>query len=823
MMERKPITFYKLESKYSEDITKNCGLVGQELDNNFMNLKEMDIINISRDGLNIVLERVDGSTCSVDLTPILGNATTDFSVAYDSKEGNIIINYNGEQAVIDGLITTDNFTDNALAKVVSDSSLYGDGTKSNPLKISPVHETGIYAPAKALIDLTTEGSTLPSANSLIKGDRYVTRETVDMFGKLYNYAAVQRIASDLALEGKGWRIPTKEDWDGMLNAIEPCTEYQNHDSINGNIQCGKVAGKLLKSNHYWKLYSGSTTTCSTYITDNSICTTSGTTTTPSQKRITPNGVDAYGFGAVPAGYGDGYQLNGYFKERAMFWTSTVSHVSDVYIKRLDYDKATVVQEIVSPNTIASIRLVKDYDGSNHYDTECILGQDYKTVLMPSNTAKNGHIIFTDVNVSFMNCAYCPIEPNGGCGLPIESTYPTYYVNEWDGCKWLKREMQEGEGIVLNEGINGEKNIEYRLTDGELQDVNNEVYNMVIEHYDEKITDLQTQIDDAVCQIQETNNKIQSVETTLNDTVSKLETETADRVKGDRVLSNTIETYYNELTSADTRISSILTDEANERAKQDNLLWNGINGETHERQSADDAIKQTISELSSNTSTTTDSLRADLNTEIQERKNEDINLNAKVDNEVNRATAKDNELDGKISSLEANTKYMINELNTNVSDSIQTLNNNLVQAIETINGGIAAEIQERKDADTELGSRIDALNTKVDEGISSVESGTSQQIQDLNNRLQEEIERAQSAENRISSKVDTEIAERKKADEEIKTSLNNEIKRSTDKDTEIEGKLVTEGTYSCVDGILTLVTSDSANTITIVLDSNYGTF
>ena len=39
----KSITFYKLVSPYSEDVTKNCGLSGVEIDKNFMNLKEMDI------------------------------------------------------------------------------------------------------------------------------------------------------------------------------------------------------------------------------------------------------------------------------------------------------------------------------------------------------------------------------------------------------------------------------------------------------------------------------------------------------------------------------------------------------------------------------------------------------------------------------------------------------------------------------------------------------------------------------------------------------------------------------------------------------------
>ena len=113
-MERKPITFYKLISPYSEDITKNCGLVGQEIDTNFLNLKDMDINNAYREGYNIVLERNDGDKINVDLSPLISGATMDFSVAYDADNGTIIINHDGKQEVISGLITENNIGDIAM-------------------------------------------------------------------------------------------------------------------------------------------------------------------------------------------------------------------------------------------------------------------------------------------------------------------------------------------------------------------------------------------------------------------------------------------------------------------------------------------------------------------------------------------------------------------------------------------------------------------------------------------------------------------------------------------------------------------------------------
>ena len=855
-MDRKPITFFKLISPYSEDITKNCGLVGQELDTNFLNLKQMDIINAYREGYNIVLERVDGNKAYVDLTPLLSNVTTDFTVAYDSEAGQIIINYNGQQAVIDGLVTKDNFDDVAMSQVISDSTLYGKGTNDSPLSISPVTQTGMFAPVKRLIDLTDSAATLPSCSTTIKGDRYVTRELVNDFGKLYDYNGVKAIESDLAIEGNGWRIPTKDDWDGMLNAIEPCDEYKNHNNINGNIQCGKVAGKLLKSKKYWKLASGCTISCNTYVGDDSVITdgTSCPGTTPSKKTITPAGVDAYGFSVIPAGYGDGCQLNGYFKERALFWTNSVSHVSDVYTKRFDYDKATVVQEIVNPNTIASVRLVKDYDGSNHFDTECILGQDYHTVLMPDENSKTGFKVWTDVNVSFTNCAYCPKEPNGGLGLPVESTYPTYYVIEWDGFKWLKHELQEGDSVVLLTGLNGDSNVEYRVIDGELQSVVSLVYTLVKEEYDPQLDDLQNQICTVQNNVAAVSQTVSEVQTKLNETIESLNQEIADRTKADSDLQTDINTKYNDLTAEDARLAQVISDEAGERAKQDASLWNGIDNESSNRQDADRLIWNSLNDLSGYTSSNLTSLAEQLATEKEERVTNDRILNTKIENEINRATCVENTLDvaikeetnratnsenslsDRINTLTTNVQTMINELNTNVSQSIETLNNNLVQAINTINGGIAEEIQNREAGDNRLNDRIDALNAKLDENVSGITGDLTSKFEDLNNRLQDEIERAMAAERTLNSNLNAEIEQRKAAIEEIKnqhtqdvnsltSKLDSEIERSTNEDEIIKGKLISkEGhTFDCQNGVLTLVTDNPENTITIRLSSNYGTF
>ncbi len=58
----KGLYFYKLISKYSEDVTKNCKLTVNEIDSNFYTLKEADIISGKYDTetMSLILTRVGG-------------------------------------------------------------------------------------------------------------------------------------------------------------------------------------------------------------------------------------------------------------------------------------------------------------------------------------------------------------------------------------------------------------------------------------------------------------------------------------------------------------------------------------------------------------------------------------------------------------------------------------------------------------------------------------------------------------------------------------------------------------------------------------------
>ena len=244
----KGLYFYKLQSNYKEDVTKDCKLTINEIDHNFVTLKDADIKDIAFDEESKVVSliRNNEEELRLDLSTMVEGITTDLEVDYDSVDGVITISHNGKTVTIDRLITEDNLHSEALTEVITDGTLSGLGTNGKPLGIAAVEKTGTFAPAIRLIDLT-KGEFMPKPQHLVKGDRYVTYENVSDFGYLYNYAAVKKINEDLE---HGWRIPTKEDWDNMLNAIEPCDKYRNHDSALANNMLGKVAGKLLKSKDF---------------------------------------------------------------------------------------------------------------------------------------------------------------------------------------------------------------------------------------------------------------------------------------------------------------------------------------------------------------------------------------------------------------------------------------------------------------------------------------------------------------------------------------------------------------------------------------------
>ena len=590
----KGLYFYKLVSPYSEDVSKECKLTVNEIDHNFVTLKDADIKDFTFDeNSNIVsLVRNNNEKLMVDLSPMIDGITRNLSVDYDNVKGVITIDFNGERVTIDGLITDENIYSEAITEVITDGSLNGLGSKKIPLGVASVEKTGVYRPAIKLIDRTI-GEFLPKPCNLRKGDRYVTYENVSDYGYLYNYNAVTKINEDLK---HGWRVPTKEDWDNMLNAIEPCDDFRNHNSALANNMLGKIAGKLLKAKHFWKNSEDCIVISCECNVDEEIFDVDDFTpkTKPNEKKISPKGSDSFGMRIMPSGFHDGCEITDYFEKRGIYWTNSVINETDVYVKRFDYNKSGVIQNVESPRNYFSLRLVKDYEGWNHQQVEFINGMDYNTILLPSLNTKNGFTIWTLENVAFSNEKYNPIEPNNGEGI---SYCKRYFINEWNGFDWEKKQMHEGESIVLFKGLEGEHNMEYRIMNGVLYSEAKTIYDKIMEwvqpeidRIDEEIINLKDIVGDGL--VDEEGNRI-----TITDKVDELDKNVGEGFfdeEGNRVtITDKLKQEIEDRVAADEQLRNDLDKEIAERIEADKKLQEAIEEEARQREEADTLLQEEI--------------------------------------------------------------------------------------------------------------------------------------------------------------------------------------------------------------------------------------
>lgn len=714
----KGLYYYKLQSPYPEDVTKNCKLTINEIDSNFLSLKDEDIKSavFDKESKAVILTRNDGDTIAVDLSDATYNLNVDkdctdsgvtLTITFDGKNGQ-------ESFTINNIVTADTFKNvienNVLSKVITDGTLKGDGTVTAPLGINGTEKTGVLAPVKEVIDLTN-GRKLPTAAK--KGTRYLTIEYINDYGYLYNVAALSKISNAAKADGKGWRVPSKADWDALLNSIEPCS-YANHETASCHAELGRYAGKYLKSECGWVGQEDCSCTstkpmngCELPSTDNSYVDASDSTV-PSQTIDTPKGIDKYGFGILPSGYAmlDGYNRPRFseYKNTAIFWTT--SHVygdenQDIYVKKFDWNKSGVMQEAQCPTPYLSVRLVKDYDGSNYFDTEYIDGVAYKTVLMPkskqvwlaSNYAKKeGFIKYTEGGE-------VPevVDVNNG---QVRDNRKVMFINEWNGDYWEKRPMNEGETVIVEDncsmsGSSEIKTICWSNEDGEKECVEVEIPTVV------------------------QNNLSYRVYTTENCDQALVN---VDDLAIERILNTII---------------PIIENERNERLESESEIRLAISAETQARISGDTELLRRLELEESNRKTADTNLWAEINNEKLARVSGDTELSIRIDEETSARTEADNAIEEKINSLSGDTN----------------------ESLEAIRAAISAETKARQDADADLETRLNGEVARATEA----EKG-------LHEEIVAEEERATQAENSLSSKIDEEAARATSKENEINNQL-----------------------------------------------------
>ena len=721
------ITYFRKSSPYQGDVTKNCALDGYEVDNNFFVLEGRDIKSLTVNGSDIVINLVNGE--SVKAKDALKGVVT--NIDFDADNGILKVTQDGEVHLIDGFATDNSMIGNGT--IATDNSMIGNGTNEKPIGIAPLHRTGQFKPVKKYLDVTC-GEKLPCDCEKIKiGERFVTKEYVSDYGLLYNYDAIKKIACDLRDAHSPWRIPTKEDWDAVLNEIEPCKCDKNHSSASANKWLGKWAGKLLKSKDLWikgcssescscvegtcidydvKDDTDTTSTDCDNICEESYCGKYDSCDCHHHHKHNSEGLDAFGFRVTPAGYADDGKNFVFFGERAYFWTATNSNCTSVYAKRFDYDRTSVYQNVIPGQNYLSLRLVKDYKGDNYVENEEILSSFYPTVLVPSE--KGGKSIWTAINVSLGCHCGCSVKPNDGQGL---TKTIHFFVNEWDGHRWNRVELHEGDSIVVRNAPINKRDIEYRVIDNCFVEVNSMIYDDVLHEIQPKFDALNDKIENEINRSIAKDSLIDSV---INDELRPNISKNASDIA-------TVNT--NLVTAIDNINASIATVNQN-LVDAINTINGGIATEIQERKDADDnlqaqvtANKEAIDTEVERAITKDAELEEALAKETEERKAKDAELEAKIDERQGESDERYNELDERVKANKASidalevktdktnsdlqhTNQVLSDFGVETAKAFDQINKVITDGFNTINGGIATEIQERKDADeTEKNERI----------------------------------------------------------------------------------------------------------------------
>jgi uncharacterized protein (TIGR02145 family) len=620
------LIYYKLDANlhgYSGDITKNCGLRGEEIDGNFNFLRGNDIKSIQFDEKGTMfLTKYNGEILTAKQAE-----TPEYDFNYNPESGSLtIVTPDGKEVVLTGFKVTTN--------VYHDYTLDGYGSQEYPLEISNQAKTGRYRPAIKLLDTTLEDEngrrleSLPMENNT-KHDRYVTKEKISRFGRLFPLEGVEKIAERLKNISSEWHVPTKEEWDEILNVIDCASP--THSSKDSNVELGEFAGTVLKSIKYWeKAETG--------------------------KLLAE---DAYGFGVYPVGYcgNRGKKYYGSFGLSSAFWTATVEdNHKDMYVKTFDYNNETVGQRTWGENYYLSLRLVKKFTGNNFSDSEDIDGFTSNCVHIPGTS-----LIWTKDNIAFSQEQYDGFAPTEwkeyeNIETDDNSYEIRYFVNDWNGNGWDKHEIKEGEGIVLYEGENGRMH-EWLLVDGEL-------------------------IDTAILLKEEFAEEIDKIN-------ARIDKEIADRIEGDQQLWDAVNQEIEARQNVDAQLWDAVNNETNRASSVEAQLWGAINQESESRENVDAQLWDAVNNETQRAETVEKQIWEAIENETNGRLSVEAQLWDAVNNEAVTRQEIDNQIWSELNKEINNRQEVDSDLQRQINENKVTANNNSV----VIEPGFTNENQE----------------------------------------------------------------------------------------------------------------------------------
>lgn len=604
------VTYFKLVSDYQGDRTKNCSLLSNEIDANFYFLRGMDIkkVNFNNDTRELILTRLNGDQLKT-VIPEKENFTLD----YDKENGVLTVNFaDGTTESVDGFLVEKDL-DKAIkkilgksVKVATDGTINGDGRVINPLRLSEVERTGTYAPADYFLDLTDSENKIPEG-TYAKGTRIVTKELFSKFGRLYTYDEVEKLKCLLEAHGLTWRIPTKEDWDGLLIAAEcpgycddECEDIYCHDIDDINLWTGKDAGARAKSITSWaesdEMEDGNSVQGEDNLPDDV-------------------GSSTQSFHVVPVGYGEGSRgvltdeedsdIEG-IGEVASFWTDTPTATvaktktqKNFYTRTFSYDSRKVLQESSKPSSRLSIRLVRDYtyDDLEYKEYDSIMGHTVPCVLI-TNEDTDYSQVWTSINIGFSEVGGVTSDEWNNLEDAI-STKGVYFINEWDGSEWIKKQMVPGDSVVIadfdnNSGTTDDRYHEWRVyTEDDGTQVLKDTAEALKEEFQEALDDINDRIDDLEDKLNNEIERATNAESGLAEDIQEVQEHVDD------LSANTMSaiTYLEDLIlGVDEKVDELSASTVSEIERIDSALTQ----ETLEREEADNKLQEEIVELSAST-------------------------------------------------------------------------------------------------------------------------------------------------------------------------------------------------------------------------------
>lgn len=573
------VTYFKLKSSYPNDFTKNCGLTGEEVDKNFYFLRGFDIDNVELDDqFNLKITRIDKSYEPFVIN--IGNRNEKPTFELNRETGVLQITYaDGTVDSVEGFLV-----DISNATVSTNETLIGNGKNTNKLGLSPVEKTGSYSPVDEIVNLVS-GNTMPNQYTCGVGYRILTIEPINTYGLLYKYEDVERISQMLDNSNSGWRVPSREDWDEMLNAFE-CERDRNHSAAFAGFY-GNQAGVALKS-------PGTVEDGGLWQRDNDgVCGNNNSDLT-----IYPVG----GGGARNQYMNDqDYDIEGAtYGQMGYYWTTSEDESRNVFVKVFSYNHGGVPQELISKENYAAIRLVKDYDYSGYNTFENILGDDYPIKLVNGIYEDYTYAkLWTKINL------YTEDSNLNGVLTDLGDDYPNIYcISEWDGKNWVKKPMNEGDTVVLRDK-NGY--ITYMLIDGELVDVFGEVIKKMAQDKSDTDSDIET-INNSLSDIWSNLNELSgSVIDNQNSIISISE----DITEINNSINNVIEQFNGEIDNLDNDLRNVIAIVSGNVITLSNTIEQYVQNLNSEIANTNDRISGLTNDISSINNTIAE-IRADIN-------------------------------------------------------------------------------------------------------------------------------------------------------------------------------------------------------------------